>query len=329
MNLRIIKGGMLDTIQDKGRYGYQHLGINPGGAMDILSAQYANVLVGNDADEAVIEIHFPASEFFFEHPALIAVSGANFSPHINGDEIPCMQPILVSKFSILQFYWNKTGARTYLAIRGGFDVPQWFDSYTTNIRANAGGFKGRTLQKDDEIGICSGFDYSPVIGKKEFQVLPWKADADWEESEEKEILILPGNEWGRLTDESKERLLQQPFTITNQSDRMGYRLNAEPLSMETNGEMISSAVNFGTVQLLPNGQLAILMADHQTSGGYPRVAHIISAHHSRLAQMRPGHTMRFAFTDLQTAHELYMKQQKHVLQLQYACKFKLDELLKK
>jgi antagonist of KipI len=328
MNLRIIKGGILDTIQDKGRYGYQHMGINPGGAMDVLAAQYANVLVGNRPDEAVVEIHFPASEFFFEHPALITVTGANFSPHVNGDEIPIMQPVLVSKFSILQFYWNKTGVRTYLAIRGGFDLPEWFDSYSTNLRAGVGGYKGRILQKDDEIPICSQMDYSHIIGKKEFQVMPWKADADWEESSDKEILILPGNEWEQLTAEAKERLLQQPFTISNQSDRMGYRLTSEPLYMETKKEMISSAVSFGTVQLLPDGQLTVLMADHQTSGGYPRIAHIISAHHSRVAQMRPGQSMRFAFTDAETAHELYLRQQKHILQLDYACKFKLDELLR-
>jgi antagonist of KipI len=140
---------------------------------------------------------------------------------------------------------------------------------------------------------------------------------------------LPGNEWDRLTAESKEKFLHQSFAISNQSDRMGYRLTGDQLSMQTNDEMISSAVSFGTVQLLPDGQLTVLMADHQTSGGYPRIAHIISAHHSRLAQMRPGHTMRFAFTDLPAAHELYLKQQKHVLQLEYACKFKLEALLNK
>jgi antagonist of KipI len=239
-----------------------------------------------------------------------------------------MQPVLVSKFSILQFYFNKTGARTYLAARGGFDIPEWFGSHSTNSKANAGGYKGRSLQKDDEMGICSQTDYSSVLAKKEFHVFPWKADADWEERGDQEILVLPGNEWDRLTAESKEKFLQQSFTISNQSDRMGYRLSSDQLSMDTNAEMISSAVSFGTVQLLPDGQLTVLMADHQTSGGYPRIAHIISAHHSRIAQMRPGNAMHFAFTDLPTAHELYLKQQKHILQLEYACKFKLDALFK-
>src|SRR5215510_11849475 len=103
MNLRIIKPGVMDTIQDSGRYGSQHLGINPGGVMDPLSAQSANIMVGNNPDEAVIELHFPASEYFFEQPALITVSGADFSAHVNGELIPRLHPVLLSKYSILQF----------------------------------------------------------------------------------------------------------------------------------------------------------------------------------------------------------------------------------
>src|SRR5262245_8893171 len=113
MNLRIIKAGVQDTVQDGGRYGWQHLGINPGGAMDKLSARIANILVGNDMNEAVIELHFPASAFFFERPALIAVSGADFTASVNGEEIPCLRPVLVSKYSILQFHGIKSGARAY------------------------------------------------------------------------------------------------------------------------------------------------------------------------------------------------------------------------
>jgi antagonist of KipI len=331
MSLRIIKAGVLDTIQDRGRYGYQHLGINPTGVMDKLSAQIGNILVGNPSKQAVIEIHYPASDFFFEEPALIAITGADFSPHVNADPIPCLQPLLISKYSILQFYGVKKGARAYLAIQGGFDIPQWLNSYSTHVKANAGGFKGRALQKYDEIALASVYDLSSLLGKKEFHVLPWKADANWEGAtvNEKEILVLPGNEWDWFTDQSKQQFQQQSFTIGSQSDRMGYRINAEKLSVQINEEMISSAVSFGTVQLLPDGQLTILMADHQTSGGYPRVAHVISAHHSRLAQLKAGEMLQFKLTDLQTAEELFIKQQQHLLQLQNACQFRLDEFLNK
>jgi antagonist of KipI len=327
MNLRVIKPGVLDTVQDMGRYGWQHLGINPGGVMDKASAQLANSLVGNTWKEAVIELHFPASAFFFEKPALIAVTGADFTPSVNGEEIPCLHPVLLSKFSILQFHRVQTGARAYLAIYGGLDVAPWLDSYSTQLKAIAGGHLGRALQKDDEVKLKSELDFSATLGKKEFEVLPWKGDHRWDETDQATILVLPGNEWEGLDKRSQEKFTSESFIITMQSDRMGYHLKGAPLTTQLPGEMISSAVNFGTVQLLPDGQLILLMADHQTAGGYPRVAHVISAHQPRLAQMRPGETIRFQFTDHDTAEKLFVQQQQHLQQLHTASLFKLEELL--
>jgi antagonist of KipI len=319
----------MDTVQDPGRYGWQHLGINPGGAMDKLSAQVANILVGNNSTEAVIEMHFPPAAFFFEQPSLIAIAGADFSANVNGEEVPNMRPILVSKYSILQFHNIKQGARAYLAVSGGLAIEPWLNSYSTNLKAGIGGFKGRVLQKDDDIRFRTEIDLSGLLGKQEFEVLPWKADEDWGNTHTDQILALPGNEWDRLDNRSKELFFDQAFHITAHSDRMGYHLRSEPLSTITNEEVISSAVSFGTVQLLPDGQLIVLMADHQTTGGYPRLAHVISAHHSILAQMKPGDQFQFRFTDQQTAEDLLIKQQQHLLQLENACKFKLEELLKK
>lgn len=329
MNLRIIKAGVLDTVQDCGRYGWQQLGINPGGAMDRWSAEVANILVENNRSEAVIELHFPASEFFFEEAALIAICGADFSANINGEEIPLCQPVIVNRYSILQFYGIKNGARAYLAVRGGFNIPRWLNSYSTQLKAAAGGYKGRAFQKDDEIAVHSlAPGLLSLLDKKEFLILPWKAD-NREEKKENKILLLEGNEWHRLANESKEKILGQPFTISPQSDRMGYRLKGEKLSLQTNEEMISSAVGFGTIQLLPDGQLIVLMADHQTTGGYPRAGHVISAHHSKLAQMKAGEKLYFALTDQPTAEVLFIKQQQHLLQLQNACTFRLQEYFKR
>jgi antagonist of KipI len=140
-----------------------------------------------------------------------------------------------------------------------------------------------------------------------------------------DILLLEGNEWNRLDKNSKELFLQQPFTIRSNSDRMGYRLQGKSLSAITTKEIISSAVSCGTVQLLPDGQLIILMADHQTTGGYPRVAHVIAAHQPKLAQLKAGDTFTFRMTDQQTAENLLIKQQQHLLQLQNACTFRLQE----
>lgn len=329
MNVRVIKAGVLDTLQDLGRYGWQHLGINPGGAMDKRSAQVANILVGNNRADAVIEFHFPAAELFFEEPALIAIYGADFSAHINAEEIPFGQPVLINKYSILQFYGIKKGARAYLAVHGGFDIPQWLNSYSTHLKASAGGYKGRALQKEDEIAIRTiPAPLSTLLGKQEFFILPWKADAAKEATKEETILLLEGNEWNRLTNESKQKVLTQSFIITPQSDRMGYRLKGERLTVKDNSEIISSAVSFGTIQLLPDGQLIVLMADHQTTGGYPRIAHVISASHSPLAQIKAGEKIRFSFTTQKAAEELLLNQQQHLQQLQNACTFRLQEFSK-
>ena len=325
MSVKIIKAGILDTIQDMGRYGNQHLGINPTGAMDKYAMQVTNILVGNQTGEAVIEMHFPASVFMFTQPALIALGGADFSASINGEPVSILQAILVGKNDVLQFHKPISGSRAYLAVHGGFEMKKWMNSYSTHLKAKAGGFNGRMLHKDDE--LVPGPSSSFLIKQNEFIVLPWQADIKWDK-DQKEIFVLPGHEWERLTIESKENFLMTAFVITNQSDRMGYRLNNIPLPVLSNEEIISSAVHFGTVQLLPDGKLILLMADHQTTGGYPRIAHVISAHHSRLAQMQPGNKIHFRLTDQHTAEELFIKQQQHLLQLQNACTFKLQEYFK-
>ena len=326
MSLRVIRAGVFDTIQDLGRYGYQYLGINPGGAMDRFAAQVANMLIGNNADDAVIEMHFPSSTFLFEQETLIAITGANFSPAINGEDIPLSQPVIVSKNSILQFQKWKRGARCYLAIKEKLGVEKWLNSYSTNIKAACGGFNGRTLQKDDVMPFRERMTYKKFLGEKDFLLLPWKADIEKDTPPIDRIAFIPGNEWDLLTEKSKETFLNDPFIIGSLADRMGYRLQ-NVLKAKENGELVSAVVSFGTIQLLPNGELIILMADHQTAGGYPRIAHIISAHLSFLAQKQPGDKIYFRSANQQYAEELLLKQHHHLLQLQNACKFRLEEFL--
>src|SRR5689334_12188357 len=143
MSLTIIKAGIQDTIQDLGRYGHQHLGINPSGAMDKYAMQLANMLVGNDPAEAVLEMHFPASVFLFKKDAMIAITGADFSPSINGEPIPSGHAIIVNKNDVLQFHKPVNGSRAYLAVKGGYAIAPWLNSRSTHLKAAAGGFFGR------------------------------------------------------------------------------------------------------------------------------------------------------------------------------------------
>ncbi|MBK5273219.1 MAG: biotin-dependent carboxyltransferase family protein, partial [Bacteroidia bacterium] len=277
MSLKVIKAGILDTVQDLGRFGFQYLGVNPGGVMDPFATQVVNMLVGNNSNEAVIEMHFPASAFLFEKESLIAIGGADFSPTIDGDPIPLWHPVLINKNSVLHFEKIRSGARCYLAIKDGLEIPQWLNSRSTNLRALAGGFYGRALQKNDAIGFKKQNDYTAFLSHKGFLVLPWQAATNWDPLADEWIDITFGNEWDWLDEVSQKKFLNDTFIIKTASDRMGYRLNGNTIIATNKMELISSAVSFGTIQLLPDGQLIVLMADHQTAGGYPRIAHVITA----------------------------------------------------
>ncbi len=325
MGITIIKQGIADTVQDKGRFGYRDIGMNTGGVMDQFSASVANYLAGNFNNEAVIEMHFPAPVILFRQPALIALAGADMEAMINGERIPPFHPLLVNKDSILHFNRIIKGARAYLAVQGGLDIKPWFNSCSANIMAGPVGILGRVLQTGDEIGLNSGERYASLLEKKEFVVLPWRAGIEWENKSSSSIYVLPGKEWDELTSGNKEVFLKNEFSITHQSNRMGYRLRGQPLESRNGGELVSTAVSFGTVQLLPDGQLIILMADHQTTGGYPRIAHIISAHHGTLSQCKAGEGIRFAMISHAEAENLFQNQSQYLQQLKYACILKRQE----
>jgi antagonist of KipI len=327
MSLKILKAGMLDSIQDAGRAGYQQFGINPSGTMDKYGAAVANMLVGNNAGEAVIEMHFPAASIFFEQPAMIALSGADFSANINGKQIPLNHTVIVNKNTTLQFRSLKNKSRCYLAVKDGIKIPGWLNSYSTNLIAEAGGFYGRKLMKDDILELNNNADNYKMADKDDFKILPWGAIEEFGIQNTETLLVIQGSEWAWLDKSSQEKFTKNPFFISHNSDRMGYRLDSEPLQAAIKTELVSSAVSFGSIQLLPDGQLIILMADHQTTGGYPRIGNIISAQLSQLAQMKAGDKINFTFTDHHTAEDLLLKQQRHLQQLQIACKLKLENYI--
>jgi antagonist of KipI len=320
MSLKITKAGLLDTVQDIGRYGYQHLGINPGGAMDRFSASLANALLGKDLAAPVIELHFPASTFLFTQPSIICLTGADFTPTINGTLVPLNRPLFVNEETALSFTRPINGARCYLSLLNELLLQKWLGSYSTNLKASAGGYKGRQLQKGDELNFAS-LEKS-FITSDAFTPLPWHFNEA--PSASNDIGFIPGHEWNWLDTKSQTAFLNDRFAITPAADRMGYRLQGNTLTQNGNEQLVSPAVSFGTVQLLPSGQLIVLMADHQTTGGYPRVAHIISAHLSTLAQKKPGEEIKFEMTGVGLAEEKYAAQQEHLKRLQNTCNLKIQ-----
>lgn len=327
MSLRIIKSGILDTIQDLGRLRWQHLGINPGGAMDCFSAQLSNALLGKDLKSAVMELHFPASEILFQKENIICIAGADFSPTINDQSIPLHHPVAVNKNSVLKFQQLHAGARCYVSFLNDLKIAKWLNSYSTNVKAAAGGFRGRALLKDDEVEFENEISVSKFFYGKEFIILPWKAQDVVDTRKEIEFII--GSEWFCLTKEAQQNFQEHWFQITNEADRMGFRFSGQKLETQNDEQLVSSAVSFGTIQLLPNGQFIILMADHQTTGGYPKIAHVISAHLPILSQKKPNDVIRFQITSLEEAQKKIINQKKYLHQLQIACKFRMEELIMK
>ncbi|MEN9685529.1 MAG: hypothetical protein RLZZ28_1315 [Bacteroidota bacterium] len=324
MSLFITKNGLLDTLQDGGRYGFQELGINPGGAMDCIAMRLVNILVGNHPFEPVLEMHFPAAEILVESPMLIALGGADFTAVINGNEIPLLHPVLVQKKSILKFIRRKKGARIYLSVQGGISAQKWLNSASTDLKTHAGGFEGRALKKNDRL-FCKETTRSGMAKEgNDFVLFPWEANSG-KLYRKNSFRFIPGFEFGFLPGETKKIMLSTNFSISSLSDRMGYRLEGEPLLLARPINLLSSAVTRGTIQLLPNGQLIILMADHQTTGGYPRVGHIISTDFSSLAQLSAGDEFALEAVDINIAEEAMRQQEIDLQQIQNACNFRLND----
>ena len=297
MSVIIQKAGILSTIQDLGRFGYQRFGINPNGAMDRTAVRLLNTLLGNDQNCAVVEVHFPAGEFLFDEAAVFAVGGADFRPRLSGVEIPNWTSHLARSGDVLAFADKTCGNRAYLAVAGGFEIPKWLGSSSTNLTAEIGGHEGRRLQNGDLLQcdsrkIASGNRLGPSL------IPPYCSSP--------EIRVTPGPEYDVLTGGSVEALFSGSFAISPDSNRMGFRLAGPLLFRLTESEMLSSGTAFGTVQLLPNGQLVVLMADHQTTGGYPRIANVVEMDLPLLAQLGPGDKVAFSMIEHSEAERVLL-----------------------
>lgn len=322
MSLEIVKAGLHDSIQDEGRFGYQHLGINPSGAMDRLAMNIANALVGNKLNEAVMELCFPAAQFVFQEAAFISLSGADFAANLNDARVPLHQLVQVPAGATLKFTKKLNGNFCYLAVKGGFEMEDWLGSKSTNTKVKAGGWQGRTLQKGDRLSFKQ-----ESAKHTEARVYPWRADISDFYSATAIIRCIQGNEYNWLEKESQAHLTQTAYALTRQSDRMGYRLSGRELQQLNKQQLLSTAVTFATVQLLPNGQLIILCADHQTTGGYPRVAQVIRADQPVLVQKDIGEKIHFAFVTIEEAEQALLMQDSSLRKLVWSCKMRLQTVV--
>jgi antagonist of KipI len=361
--MTIVKPGFQTTVQDLGRTGYMKYGVTRSGVLDPFAHRIANALVGNRAEAATLEMTLIGSTIIFDQPTLIAICGGDLSPAIDRAPVPMWTPLYVPAQARLTFGECKSGFRAYLAIAGGIDVPFVMGSRATYLRGKIGGFAGRMLQAHDELYAGEPSDVAHriinVAGDKlehmqgadirmerssagdraeeaasqgaKYLALPWAPTA-WFVTPylyRSQIRIMPHRETHLFTSEAQQHLFFQPFVVSTQSDRMGYRLEAAAtLEIEYGTQqLLSEPVVQGTIQVPPSGQPIILMADHQTTGGYPRIGQVAAVDLAALSQVRPGERIRFAPITLADAEHM-MKQAKVELErLTAAIRMKIEQWL--
>jgi len=304
----IESAGLLTTIQDNGRFGYQRYGMPVSGAMDTFSLHLANALVGNKRDEACLETTLTGPDIVFKDSGAIAVTGADMNPFINGIPVLQYRTIEVKSGDRLSFGGLKNGFRSYIAFAGGIKVPVVMGSRSTYLRANLGGYDGRALKAGDELPL------GDVTGKIIMKEISREKIPHYRSSQT--VQIIPGPEVKLFELEGIRNFLTSEYKVTDQSDRMGYRLLGREIGhLSAKADIISAGVSFGTIQIPGNGQPIILMADRQTTGGYTRIANIVSVDLTLLAQLKPGDRIRFREISLENAQELFIEREKWISSL--------------
>jgi antagonist of KipI len=334
MSIKVLTPGLLTSLQDLGRYGYQKHGVIVSGAMDAYSLRLANLLVGNEEGEAVLEITLMGPSLLIEEDHLLAITGGDLSPTINGLSVPMGRPVLVKQGSVLKFGACTSGCRAYLAVRGGYDIPEVMGSKSTYIRAGIGGYQGRALLAGDVIAAAAPktpdlpfmVSLRKKLGANSFAAMSWYAGKFYihQRSQEYTIRVMPSSQFEFFTSASREQFFQQAFTITTQSDRMGYRLKGPDLQLTEPLEMVSEAVALGTIQVPPDGNPIVLLADRQTVGGYPKIAQVACVDIANLAQIKPGGKILFQKISVAEAESLYVAREEEMEQLKMAIQYYLS-----
>ena len=326
MSIKIIKPGVLATLQDGGRYGFRSIGIGPGGAMDIFAMAVSNFLVGNDEKAAVLEMNFPAPEIRFQQNALVSLTGADLTALVDDQVMPMWRPFFIGKDSVLKFKQPVYGAKAYMSVQGGWQADQWLGSRSTHLKVVAGGHLGRALQKDDLVRFNEN-DFSLTDNK----ILNWhlsQKETDKIYLLQNTIRYIKGIEWDLLDKASQQNFEATDLSITLESDRMGFRLNGTSLSLQHPTEIISSATDTGTVQILPDGNLIVLMADHQTTGGYPRIASVIKADLPKFSQLSPGQKFNFKMVTIGEAEEALITMMQTLIEIKAGCHLNFEKYFK-
>ena len=323
MSAHVVSGGLFTTVQDLGRPRTQRQAVPLCGAMDTMALRLANLVVGNDDGAAALEATLIGPAVKFDAPTLIAIGGADLSATIDTVPVARWRPTLVPEGSVLRFGRPEAGCRAYVAIAGGVDVPAVFGSRSTYVRANFGGVAGRALRDGDAMAFGEPSPLARKIAASLRSETPGPWFARWyagatlrpHYAVAPTVRLIPGAHTEALDAPSRAALFDERFRVSASSDRMGYRMEGPPLRLRERVEILSEGVTFGTMQLPPGGAPIILMADGQTTGGYPRIGEVASVDLPLVAQLKPGDHLRFAAISLDDAQRLYLEREHELDQM--------------
>ncbi len=298
MSIQIISPGALTTVQDYGRVGYGEIGFSPSGAVDNESMELANILVGNEMGEAVLECTIIGPTIHFTRDNVIAITGAFMSPKVNDREIPMNKAVTVKAGEDLSLGVAATGCRSYIAFAGGLQIKECYGSKSTNMKCVIGGYCGRALKANDEIEFANPVAQMEGVEKHFHKQLEAIASP-------RSIRVIMGPQDDYFTQEGIKTFLSSPYKLTNDSNRMACKLSGTVIASKKTTDIISDGISLGSIQVSSNGQPMIMLSDRQTTGGYAKIATVISTDIPGIAQCKPGDSVRFKSITLETAHILY------------------------
>jgi biotin-dependent carboxylase-like uncharacterized protein len=297
---RVLNPGMFTTVQDMGRYGYLEYGIPISGAMDTFSLVAANLLVANNSNDACLETTLSGPELHALKETQIAITGGTCSPKINGQNVPTWQTLEVREGDTISLGKVESGCRAYLSLRGGVDAPKMLGSRSTYVRGGFGGIDGRQLKVED---IIEGFD-APLL-KDRYSM---SEDCVPRFPGQYNVHVILGPQSDMFTEEGIGTFLSNPYKVSLEADRMGYRLEGPTIEHKAKADIISDALLPGAIQVPKSGKPIIIMRDAQTTGGYPKIAVVISPDLSLLGQAKPGDVIEFSKITVRQAREKWLEQ---------------------
>jgi antagonist of KipI len=303
MGIKISNPGLLTSIQDTGRVGYQESGISPSGALDQMALKTANLLVNNPVGEAALEMTLMGAVIEFTASNVIAVTGGDFNPVLNQSSLPMYTAVAVNAGDTLTFGVAKTGCRAYLAFSGGLSVPAVMGSKSTNLKCGFGGYQGRALKKGDEIPFAAPVNNLPGLSQRTVPV---------RECGEKSVTlrVVTGLQADYFTQKGMETFFGETYSVTNRSDRMGCTLDGPVIEHQSKADIISDGIPLGGIQIPSSGKPIIMLSDRQTTGGYAKIGTVLSIDLPLLVQRKMGDQINFEEISVEQAQKLVRNEMK-------------------